>query len=140
MRLLELERRLWSVAVVADGENDTSSVLGFLQDQPANYRSSAKGFRALFKRFSEHGRQGLTVELFHEASKPEAIWEFVKGDLRVYCFMDGDERLVILSHGIIKKRQNAHHQDVERAVALRNKYLEAKRANTVERVKYEQAD
>jgi glycosylphosphatidylinositol transamidase (GPIT) subunit GPI8 len=51
-------------------------VLTFLQEQPANMAASAKGFKALFRRYAEHGRQGLTEEQFHLANREESIWEF----------------------------------------------------------------
>lgn len=134
MRLLVIEKRHWTVAACIDEKNLEASVLNFLATQPPNLQASAAGFKALFERFAEQGRRGLTADMFHEASKQFGIWEFVKGQLRVYCFMDGGDRLVILSHGIVKKTQKAKKRDVERAAAVRDRYLQAIDSGTLERV------
>jgi phage-related protein len=67
----------------------------------------------------------LTAELFHEANRDGKIWEFIKGRLRVYCFME-EGALVILTHGAIKKSQKANRNDIARAMRMRNAYLAAR--------------
>jgi len=79
----------------------------------------------------------LTDATFHEASRENDIWEFIKGQLRIYCFKDSNGQVVILSHGIIKKSQKAKKQDIERAVTLREQYLKAKDNGTLEEINNE---
>jgi hypothetical protein len=129
IRIIEQGRNRVAVTLNDAGECE---LLDFLQSMPSNYKSSAKGFKALFQRYALGGRQMLTDATFHEASREDDIWEFIKGQLRVYCFRDGDDKLVILSHGILKKTQQAKKQDVERAARLRERYLKAKENGTLE--------
>jgi len=87
---------------------------------------------ALFERYAAAGRLQLTTAVFHEANKQEGIWQFIKGRLRVFCFMDEDGTLLVLTHGAIKKQQKADRQEVARAVRLRDAYLSAKRNGNLE--------
>lgn len=55
------------------------------------------------------------------------IWEFrihfKKNAYRIYAFWcDVEQRLVIATHGILKKRQKALNADIERAERIRNDY------------------
>jgi hypothetical protein len=109
-------------------------VLTFLQEQPANMAASAKGFKALFRRYAEHGRQGLTEEQFHLANREESIWEFRKGALRVFCFMDNEEHLTVLTHGTVKRSQKVKPAEVTAAVAAKNRYLTAKKVGQIDLV------
>lgn len=103
-------------------EGHVCPALKFLRDAPDNLRGSARGFRVLFERYAEQGRQGVTAEQFHEANKEHGIWEFIKGRLRVFCFQD-DDRLVVLTHGALKKSDKAK---VSEAISAKRRYLEAK--------------
>jgi hypothetical protein len=86
MHLLILREAKFRVAAVA--ESDSIPALDFLRDAPPQMRGSATGMWALFDRYAEGGRQKLTAELFHEANRVDDIWEFIKGRLRMYCFVD----------------------------------------------------
>jgi phage-related protein len=54
------------------------------------------------------------------------IWEFIQGRLRVLWFYD-DGRLVICSHGFVKKRQKTPAAEIDRALAYQRQYLKAKK-------------
>lgn len=97
--------------------------LDFLQlhAKPGQYCGTAKGFYSVFKRYAEGGRSKLTAALFHEVDKSEKIWEFVKGDLRIFCFLSGEK--AVLTHGAIKKSQKVDSQEVARAVTAKNLFL-----------------
>jgi phage-related protein len=86
----------------------------------------------LFERYAALGRQGLTSPLFHEAGADGRIWEFVKGQLRVYCFKD-DNGLVILTHGAVKRTQTTATADLDRAMRARAAYLSAKALGRITR-------
>lgn len=120
------------VACVADDDSPSGeSVIAFIRNRPANQAASAAGFSALFRRYAELGRQGLTVELFHEVDGPEGIWEFIKGRLRCFCFMDNAEHLTVLTHGAVKKTPKADPKEIAAAVAVKKRYLAAKAAGTI---------
>lgn len=129
MRVVVLREKRLKVAAVADAE--AVPARDFLLDAPAELKGSARGMWALFDRYAEGGRQKLTAELFHEADRGEQIWEFVKGRLRLYCFID-DGAVVILTHGTLKKSQKVARQDVARAVSLRAAYLDARRRGSLQ--------
>lgn len=132
MQLQLLENGKHKVASVWDGAVQTTVIDKFLQDVDAMHQASAKGFKVLFQRYAKQGRPGLTAELFHEANKKERIWELIKGRLRIYCFIDSDNNLLLLSHGIVKKNQTTRKNDVRQAVALRDRYLAANQSGTLQ--------
>ncbi|NTW35563.1 MAG: hypothetical protein HGB17_05450 [Syntrophobacteraceae bacterium] len=46
--------------------------------------------------------------------------------VRVYCFFDAG-RVILLTHGALKKQKKANPEDLKRAKRLREAYLKAKR-------------
>ena len=139
MRLLILERGRYEVAAIADADEAhhvgtvvRSVPLDFLMAGDSNFGSSARGMFALFQRYAAAGRLLLPASVFHEADRSLEIWQFIKGRLRVFCFLDG-AALVVLTHGVVKKTQKADRQEVERAVRIRASYLSAKAAGAITR-------
>jgi len=84
------------------------------------YSSNAKSFMMLFDRYAKSLRSNLTADLLHEVDKSEKISEFIKGDLRVFCFFDGNH--AVLTHGCIKKGQKVDRTEITRAISLRKIY------------------
>jgi hypothetical protein len=137
VRVLVVEKDNREVlAVLEDREPYRCPALEFLAEQPKERQGSAKGFRALFKRYAIFGRQGLTLELFHEVDKNEKIWEFIKGSLRIFCYVD-DGGIIVLSHGALKKSQKAASKEVGQAIKNKHLYLEAKNSGQLRRVNNE---
>lgn len=83
------------------------------------YRASALGFKPVFKRYAA-GEQ-LPSALFHEANKEKKVWEFIKGDLRVFGFKDS-RGSIMLTGACIKKGQKADPAEVERASRARSDF------------------
>ena len=112
-----------AVSALDDKYVQVTPALDFLREmaRAGTYSGHAVGFKKLFERYADMGRNGLTAEIFHEVDKENSIWEFVKGPLRVFCFVDGNK--VILTHGAIKKTQKVDRQEVGRAVGMRNSYF-----------------
>jgi hypothetical protein len=138
VKLLILEHGRYKV--VAKVESGDLPVLSFLKEVPAQMQGSAKGFLPLFRRYAESGRQKLTSAVFHEADINGNIWQFIKGRLRVYCFMDEEGSILILSHGAIKKSQKPDPLEIKKAKRLRDAYVEARNRDELEwRVRNEQA-
>lgn len=108
---------------IRDGYEHCVPVLEFLHEnaKTKQYSASSKGFKPLFTRYAEHGRNGLTAELFHEVNPKNEIWEFVKGDLRIFCFKD--ENHVVLTHGCIKKSQKVDQRQITIAVEAKKAYF-----------------
>lgn len=111
-------------------ESNASSVEKFLYEASKHWPAHAKGCYALFERYAEYGRSGMTADWFHEVDKPSGIWQFKKGRLRVYCFLD-DGNLIVLAHGSVKKSQKVDPLQLERAVAIKKRYEEDKVKNKI---------
>ncbi len=72
--------------------------------------------------------------MLHHANNAEGILEFIKGDLRLFCFEDSDDRLIVLTSGTIKKRKKADKSEVDRAVRVKREYLAAKQQGRIKLV------
>lgn len=59
-------------------------------------------------------------------TESNGIYAIVVNDVRLYCFMEAN-KLIIISHGIIKKRQKLKKSDLDMAIDARKKYLESRR-------------
>lgn len=134
MKLVVLEQRQMKVvAVLKEREQGLECPsLEFLSEQPANLQASAKGMKKLFRLYAQRGPEGLTGAMFHLADQNEGIYEFIKGDLRLFCFKDEDESLVIVSNGGHKKSQKANKKDVATAVRVRDEYFAAKKSGHIQ--------
>ncbi|MDS4054188.1 type II toxin-antitoxin system RelE/ParE family toxin [Accumulibacter sp.] len=130
MRLVALGEKRFKVAAVVEG--DEVPVLRFLQDAPSDMQGSARGMPALFDRYATEGRRLLSTEVFHEANKEQGIWEFIKGRLRVLCFVDTDGTLLVLTHGAVKKSRKADPMEIARAVRIKDAFLVARRQGTLQ--------
>ncbi len=134
MKLHVLESAARKVVAVTKEDADGSEkcpVTDFLHEQPKERSGTAKGFKSLFERYAEGGRNKLTKSLFHEVDSKENIWEFIKGSLRIFCYVDNDEKLVLLTHGTLKKTQKVSKKEVNHAISVKKKYLEAKKESNI---------
>lgn len=114
---------VWAIHQISEGYKSNCPVMEFLQTRAfeKQYQASAFGFRSLFQRYADKGRRGVTAELFHEVDSKNDIWEFVKGDLRIFCFTR--KNAIILTHGAIKKSQKVDPKEVSAAVRAKNLFL-----------------
>ena len=101
-----------------------------VQLQAMARQADAEGMFGRLRRFAELGRQGLTTAMFHSVDPAKEVWEFVKGDLRAFCFFDGNE-LIVMSSAIVKKSQKVDPAEVATAQRLRRQYFEAKAAGAL---------
>lgn len=137
MDVVALEKKQYCVAVL--GENVSgitrSAVLDYMNTEKVGGSSTLMvSFAAVFESYANRGRNGVTKKMFHEANKEEDIWQFRKGNHRIFCFRDPDEkRLILLTHGNIKSGKKVNRKDVKRAVELRNSYLAEKKKGNLRR-------
>lgn len=108
--------QVWAAMRINDDYTRSCPALDFLHEQAKQkqYRASARGFSLLFKRYAQSGRTNLTADLFHEVDKPNKIWQFIKGELRIFCFVHGNN--VVLTHGAKKKSQKVDQKEVDHAI------------------------
>jgi hypothetical protein len=109
---------------IQDDWTSTCPALSFLQGSFDDKTTSAacKGYRALFQLLADEGPAGLTPAMMHEANKPNAIMELIKGRLRLLCFIEGDT--IFLTNGYLKSTQKADTQEVAKAIKAKDKYFE----------------
>lgn len=59
------------------------------------------------------------------------IWEFIKGRLRVFWFAD-EGRIIVCTHGIIKKSNKTPKEDIAQAVRIHEQYRTARKRGYLE--------
>lgn len=125
MRVLQLPSTgLYRVLAVCD-ERGNCLLQEFLESLGANLRRNGDAMLELLERVAISGPPRNT-EVSHQVH--EHIWEFIKRDLRVFYFYD-QNKVVVCTHGIIKKRQKTPKTDIEFALKTRERYFVAKAAN-----------
>ncbi len=120
--LVKLKFTVAAMLLLSDDWTTQCDALSFLHEasQNKNTASSCKGYHAVFARLAEHGPSGLTSALMHEANKEEAIYELIKGDLRLFCFIDRE--MIVLTNGYLKKGQKVDKTEVARAIKIKKAY------------------
>ena len=131
MRLKVLYCGVWQVVAPLSDEDccELETTLVELGNNKKR-RASAVGMHALWERIPRHGPRALGTELYHCINEKDAIYEFIKGDLRVLCF-EADGAIVVCSHVLVKKTQKTPARDVRRAVELKRRYLQALKLSDV---------
>jgi phage-related protein len=77
----------------------------------------------LLERVAEIGPPRNT-DISHQLG--DGLWEFIQGRLRVLWFYD-EGRIVVCSHGFVKKSQKTPRPELERAKQNRERYQWARR-------------
>jgi mRNA-degrading endonuclease RelE of RelBE toxin-antitoxin system len=80
----------------------------------------------LARRLVFMAEQGLPRDERKFKHEDDGIFAIKQGQVRIYCFLDTG-RLILLTHGTLKKQQKADPEDLKRAKRLRADYLTAKR-------------
>jgi len=107
-------------AQLRDDFSYESQVMTYLEAQSKRGDKATKGFRALFRRYAELGPTNVPKEAFHEVDRNAKIWEFIKGDHRVFCFRR--DNVVVLTNAAMKKTQKVDPAEVKKAIAARTVY------------------
>lgn len=83
-------------------------------------RKDQKKVIALLQNSADNGLP-RNEERFHKL-KGVDIWEFKSFQVRLFCFRDKD-RLIILTHGFIKKSDATPKKEIDKAVRLQREYF-----------------
>ena len=106
------------IPVTEKNGEDYSQVLSFFDERSNQYGKNIDRLLAMFEVFANKGHKALSSRQFHLSNKPNKIYQFSSGDLRVHCFaVDGD--LIVLACGVLKKGQKADKSAVETAKRLK---------------------
>ncbi len=117
----------WQVLAVCIERGDCP-LLDFLAGLEGKLARDGRRMLKLLDRVATQGPPRNT-ELSHQLAF--GIWEFIQGRLRVLWFYD-EGKLVICSHGFVKKRQKTPAGEIERAQENQRRYSEAKARNDIE--------
>lgn len=127
MRLRRIRSSTWTLLAVCTDRGDCP-LLEFLNALAGGLTSDGRRLLALFERVAAEGPPRNT-EVSHLVA--EGIWEFVQGRLRVLWFYD-EGRLVIVTHGFVKRSRKAPSAEIERAIVQRNAYLLDRRRGKIQ--------
>lgn len=121
MKLLKLDEGLFSVHAICDDRGD-AELLTFLEGLGANLHSNRDGMLKMLERCADHGPPRNSESKHHLG---DGIYELIKGQLRVLYFTDKN-RVIICSHGLVKKTGKVPKKDIAKATKGRRKYREAR--------------
>lgn len=126
--LIDICSDKWTVSVVRNEKaNGGSSFADWLQEMMANKdtKANASGILALFDDLASRDRGPIDISdgLCHAVDKDNGIYQLSKGKLRVLFFHHPTEqKIVIVSHGFMKKTQKTPSAEVDAAIRLRKKF------------------
>lgn len=134
MNLVELAASKYQVVAIMDG--DTCPAFDFILKGEASTRSVREGLAQMIEVVSEKGLQDVPAAWWHEASKNDRIYEFIKGPLRLFFFKGEGGQIAVCTTGIRKNGQKADKASVKKAACFREQYYEAQAGNTLRVVDY----
>ncbi len=112
-------------------DGDTCPALEFLLDGEASTAASRQGLLEMLMRVAELGFQGVPAKWTHEANKSEQIYEFVKGDLRLFFFKGQGRQIAVCTAGVMKKGQKADKGMVSLSASIKSAYFAALQSGTL---------
>ncbi|MBE0503161.1 MAG: type II toxin-antitoxin system RelE/ParE family toxin [Desulfuromonadales bacterium] len=111
---------IWAIVGACSDRGDCP-VDDFLCGLNANFEKDVQRVRTLFKHIAKAGPTLLPVEVSHNIA-PE-IFEFIRGRLRIVWFYGDGGRIVICSHGFVKKGQKTPRAEIEAAQRAKRNYI-----------------
>lgn len=126
MRLKQIRSAAWHVLVICSERGDCE-LLRFLENLDGQLAADRVRMARLLDRVAEAGPPD-NVERSHQVAT--GIWEFIAGRLRVFWFYDAG-RIVVCSHGIVKRTRKAPRHEIERAQRAYADYQAAKAAHRI---------
>lgn len=104
----------------------------FISTGEATTAASRAGLAVMLKHVAKNGLQGLPAAWTHLVDQEEKIYEFIKGDLRLFFFKGHRNQIAVCTSGVMKKRQKVDKAAVARAIVSKNAYFAAVLTNSVE--------
>jgi hypothetical protein len=110
-------------------ENGGCPAKEFLEDLAANAKSPrfrmAQRIHYALRRLADNPPGSrLSAEVFKQVTDSDAIFEFRAFQARLFCFFASAGR-VILTNGIVKKKDKIPPKSIEKAELMRKRFLEA---------------
>lgn len=108
----------------------------FFDDLAACFQANVAGLIAMIEAHSKHGPEHFNNTQTHYVDQKEQIYEYIKGRLRLFWFED-DDKVVICTHGIVKKSQKTPRREIDKAIRVKNAYKQAKAKNCLTMIEEE---
>lgn len=121
-----------AIAFPADEEDkrDKCPTLAFFEEQSEQHPDDFTDLAALLTHSADHG-VSKNDSRFKHLTGTDGLYEFkTNGGLRLFCFWD-EGKLIVCTHGTVKKRQKADSNEIKRAERMKKDYEKAKRENTL---------
>lgn len=118
----------WSIVGVCSDRGDCPAD-DFLCGLDANFEKDVQRVRTLFKYIAKTGPNLLPVEVSHNIA-PD-IFEFIRGRLRIAWFYGDGGKIVVCSHGFVKKEQKTRPAEIATAQRTRSSYISAHQKGAV---------
>lgn len=117
----------WRIYAVCSDRGDCQ-VAEFLSNQPSNLEANRDRLIALLDHVVSKGPQRLPEDICHQIA--DDIWQFATGRLRLAWFYD-EGKIIVCTHGFVKKSQKTKKSDIQRAVEARKLYFKDKGQNNL---------
>lgn len=131
MKLRILSSGRWMITSPIRGENVECPVEKFFNSLGANYESSIDGLVAMMDQHAKYGPGSFNPKQCHYVDQDSKIYQYCKGQLRLFWFEDSG-RVIICTHGIIKKSQKTPPREVAKAKRLQKEYFASKAVSGIE--------
>ncbi len=127
MKVRRIRAGGWQVLAVCTDRGDCP-LLEFLAGLEGGVAKDGRRMLKLLDRVAGHGPPRNT-EISHQLGP--GLWEFIQGRLRILRFYD-EGKLVICSHGFVKKSRKTPAAELEKAQTAQRRYLAAKQHGNLE--------
>ena len=118
-------------------EGDICPTEVFLESGEASTAASRLGLAQMLEHVATRGLKEIPSTWTHEASKDKKIFEFIKGDLRLFFFKGQGRQITVCTVGVMKKGQKADKASVSKSANMKSDYFDAAQSNTIEVIKDE---
>ncbi len=133
MKLKELAVGQYLVLGVMDG--DTCPAEEFLHRGEESTRASREGLLIFLKEVAKNGLHNVPSAWMHEVDKRNKIFEFKKGDLRLFFFKGENGQIAVCTSAIVKKSQKVDRASVAYAANLKGEYMIKIKSGEIEVIK-----
>lgn len=111
------------MAIVVGGSCPVDDFLSDLSDTTQLARMAISSW---LESIAETGLHAAPVAWYKVANRENGIYEFKKGDIRVFFFKGKSNEVVVCTCGVVKKGQKADPQAVQASIRAKNKYFNSK--------------
>lgn len=118
--------------VVAVIDNGYCATEHFLTEGDVSTESARGGLERMIEKVAELGLEDVPSAWFHLANKPEKIYEFIKGPLRLFFFKGEGRQIAVCTTGVRKSGPKADKTAVARSVEMRAEYFAAVENKTLQ--------